>query len=86
MVLWSIDPRDWDTKDANAVSKHILDRVTDGDIVLMHDIYPSTAEAVKIIVPALIDRGFQLVTVSELYEAKEVALEAGSVYRRDIEK
>ncbi len=51
-----------------------------------HDIYVSTADAVKIIVPELKGRGYQLVTVSELHEAKGVALEAGKVYRREAKK
>ncbi len=81
MILWSIDPRDWEIRDATHISKHVLENVQDGDIVLMHDIYDTTAEAVKIIVPQLIQRGYQLVTVSELYAAKGVVLEAGKIYR-----
>ena len=48
--------------------------------LVMHDIYPTTAEAVKIIVPALLARGFQLVTVSELAAAKGVSLINGGTY------
>ncbi|MGI6164034.1 MAG: polysaccharide deacetylase family protein [Bacillota bacterium] len=86
MILWSVDTRDWETRDAAYVSKKVLECVQDGDIVLMHDIYVSTADAVKIIVPELKSRGYQLVTVSELHEAKGVALEAGKVYRREAKK
>ena len=86
MILWSVDTRDWETRDAAYVSKKVLESVQDGDIVLMHDIYVSTADAVKIIVPELKGRGYQLVTVSELHEAKGVALEAGKVYRREAKK
>lgn len=82
MILWSIDTEDWKYRDAEKISKHILENVKDGDIILMHDMYISTAEAVEIIVPALINRGFQLVTVSELYEIKGEALEVGNIYNR----
>ncbi len=58
MILWSIDTEDWKYRDAEKISKHILENVKDGDIILMHDMYISTAEAVEIIVPALINRGF----------------------------
>ena len=34
----------------------------------MHDLYPSTAEAAIILIPTLQDMGFQLVTISELYD------------------
>ncbi len=81
LILWSVDPKDWKTKNAKAVSEHILSRAKDGDIVLMHDIYLSTAEAVKTVIPELIKRGFELVTVSELFREKEASLEVGNVYR-----
>lgn len=86
MILWSLDTRDWESRDASCVSKKVLENVQDGDIILMHDIYMSTAEAVKTIVPELKSRGYQLVTINELYEAKGVALEAGKIYRREAEK
>jgi len=81
MILWSLDTRDWETRDAQSIIRHVLDNVQDGDIILMHDIYMSTAEAVKVIVPELKSRGFQLVTVSELLTARGISLEAGKVYR-----
>jgi len=82
LILWSMDTRDWQSKNPKAVIKIVLDKVKDGDIILMHDIYPSTAEAVKDIVPKLKERGFQLVTVSELYEARGKALQAGNIYNK----
>ncbi len=52
----------------------------DGDIVLMHDLYDSTAQAVKIIIPKLIEQGYQLVTVSEMSEHRDVTLTQGQQY------
>jgi len=65
-VMWSIDTLDWKTRDPESTVKAVLDHVKDGDIVLMHDLYDTTAEASDTIIPALTERGFQLVTVSEL--------------------
>lgn len=83
VILWSLDTRDWETREAAYVSKQVLENVRDGDIILMHDIYMSTADAVEIVVPELKSRGYQLVTISELYRARGVSLEAGKVYRRE---
>ncbi len=80
VVLWNVDTQDWKSKNAHAVAQHVLTYASDGDIILMHDIYPTTAEAVKIIVPALLARGFQMVTVSELAAAKGVSLANGGAY------
>lgn len=80
IILWSIDPQDWKVKDAKKIKEHILARVRDGDIILMHDIFEATADAVEMLIPELLDRGFQLVTVSELYELKGKSLQVGNVY------
>jgi peptidoglycan/xylan/chitin deacetylase (PgdA/CDA1 family) len=82
MILWSIDTLDWESRDPVKIATHVLDNVEDGDIILMHDIYESTVDAVKILVPELISRGYQLVTVSELYELKGEALQVGNIYSK----
>ena len=80
LIMWSLDTEDWYTRDAQATIDNILKDVDDGDIILMHDLYPSTADATEIVVPELITRGFQLVTVSEMAEAKGIAFEDGKTY------
>ena len=65
-VLWSIDTLDWKTRDAQNTIKTVLDQVQDGDIILMHDLYDATALASETIIPELVKRGYQLVTVTEL--------------------
>ena len=52
----------------------------DGDIVLMHDIHGWTVDSVKKIVPKLLKKGYQLVTVSEMAEAKGYKLENRKPY------
>lgn len=83
MINWSVDSKDWKSKKAKKVIREVLDTVKDGDIVLMHDLYSSTAEAVKTIVPELVKRGYQLVTVEELYELRGDALDAGTVHYKN---
>lgn len=82
IILWNIDTKDWLYKDPSKSSPIVLDHVSDGDIVLMHDVHKPTIELVKIIVPELKTRGFELVTVSELAEYKNIKLENGVVYRK----
>lgn len=81
LILWSIDTLDWSKKDTNYVVETVLNEVTDGSIILMHDMYECTAEATEILVPKLIEMGYQCVTISELFEAKGILLEAGHIYR-----
>ncbi len=80
LIQWDVDTEDWKSKDKDQVVQSILSHAKDGSIILMHDLYPSTAEAVEEVVPLLVEQGFQLVTVSELYKAKGASLEPGNVY------
>lgn len=72
MVLyyWSLDTQDWKSRDADKVYKKVMNHVEDGDIILMHEIYGTTADAVEKLVPKLIEKGYQLVTCQELVRAK----------------
>lgn len=70
VYYWSLDTQDWKSRNADKVYNAVMNNVKDGDIILMHEIYSSTAEAVERMVPALIDKGYQLVTCEELVAAK----------------
>ena len=67
LVTWSIDPQDWLSKDAGKVVAHVKSYDDlDGQVILLHSIYGSTVEATRVLVPWLLEQGYQLVTVSEL--------------------
>ena len=67
MITWTVDTEDWKSRNAQAVIDYVQGAGNlDGEIVLMHSIYESTAEAVKVLVPWLQEQGYQLVTVTEL--------------------
>ena len=78
--MWSLDTEDWKLLDADADYSAVMNGdLTDGTIILMHDIHePSVKCATEKLIPALIDQGYKLVTVSELAEAKDVTLQSAS--------
>ncbi|MDR2558234.1 MAG: polysaccharide deacetylase family protein [Oscillospiraceae bacterium] len=80
IINWSVDPLDWDCKDADIIYSRIISNMHDRAIILSHDMYASTAAAMERAVPELICRGYQLVTVSELMRASGITLQAGAVY------
>ena len=82
LINWSLDSEDWKSRDAEKIIEHVLDTVQDGDIILMHDLYECTAEAVEYLVPELIERGYRPVSVSELFRIKDIPLEEGILYRK----
>ena len=67
LITWSVAPQDWKVRDAEKVTAHIqgVDSL-DGQVILLHSTYDTTVEAVRVLVPWLLEEGYQLVTVTEL--------------------
>jgi len=81
-ILWSYDTLDWKTKDAQAVYDATMAGAKDGRIILCHDLHGTTVDAMEMAIPALIEQGYQLVTVSELLTARGGSINSGSVYNK----
>lgn len=79
-ILWSIDPQDWNTHDADAVYRRIMKKVGDGDIILMHDLNRSSVNAALRLIDELEAQGYCFCTVSELAEVRGMELAAGEKY------
>lgn len=67
-ILWSVDSEDWKYKNANIDYNNVMENIRDGDIVLLHDIYKPTVVATERIVRELTDRGYKLVTVTQMIQ------------------
>ena len=70
ITLWNVDSEDWSNRDASVTLRRAKAGACDGAVILFHDLYPSTLEAVKQLIPYLQNEGYQLVTVSELFQYK----------------
>jgi len=70
IVLWNIDSQDWQSRNTRKVVDRVLSTVERGSIVLMHDIYPTTVDAVPGVVEGLRERGLTPVTVPTLLGGK----------------
>ena len=89
--MWSTDSLDWKLMDADADYNEIMNSdLSDGSIILMHDIHTESIDAALVLIPKLEEAGYQLVTVSEMAKAKGVALQNGEKYvdfwAKDVEK
>ena len=65
-IGWTVDPLDWMTEDAGAVVKTVVEEINPGDIILLHDCYPSSVQAAIRIVDLLQGKGYEFVTVDHL--------------------
>ncbi|WP_170867256.1 polysaccharide deacetylase family protein [Nocardioides lianchengensis] len=65
-ILWNVDTEDWKNRDVQITTQRALDGAAPGAIILMHDIHPTTVQAVPGIIDALRRQGYTLVTVPQL--------------------
>lgn len=65
-VLWDVDPLDWNENNSTEIAKRVLNKVEDGDIILLHDASESSVNAAFKIIDALKEQGYRFVTVEEL--------------------
>lgn len=82
VIMWSLDTEDWKKKDAAKITEYVLNNIKDGDIVLMHDIHKFSVDSALTLIPKLVERGYQLVTVSEMAEARGIEMKNGEKYFR----
>lgn len=71
VALWDIDTEDWKYRDKDHIVSTVMNNAADGRIVLMHDIYQTSAEAAVEIIHQLTSQGYKIVSVSELLEIKK---------------
>lgn len=82
ILHWSVDPEDWATHNTAAIEKAVLERVKDGDIILLHDMSDSSVKAALDIVDALLKQDYEFVTVSELARLRGIKPKPGMTYKK----
>lgn len=79
-IIWSVDTLDWKYRDATHVCNEIVRGAYNGAIVLCHDIHSTTVDGALAAIDILLARGYEFVTVSELYRRRGVTMENGVRY------
>lgn len=80
VLIWSVDSIDWQLLNTQKVKDRILEQTFDGAVVLMHDIHYTTVDAILAALDTLESRGYEFVTVKELYRRRGAAMYDGGVY------
>ncbi len=81
-IMWNLDTNDWKYKDAENAKNYVLNNYHDGSIILFHDLFNSSVEAVKMLAPILKERGVQVTSVSRLAKLKGIDLNNHEVYKK----
>lgn len=80
IIIWSLDPKDWASHDAATLTQHTVPRSTDGDVILMHDMWNASVDAALASIDQLQAQGYVFVTVSELAALRGRELMPGETY------
>lgn len=72
VVMWNNDSHDWKYKSTKKIASNIIRNIKENDIILMHDTYKRSLEALKIIIPKLKELNYKIVTASELLEIRRL--------------
>jgi peptidoglycan/xylan/chitin deacetylase (PgdA/CDA1 family) len=65
-IYWSVDTKDWQTKNADKVCSAILNKATDGSIILLHDLHKTTVEGSIRAMQEMIEGDYEFLTVTEI--------------------
>lgn len=66
VVLWDVDTLDWKHRDPARTCKTAVDQARAGSIVLMHDIHPTTAQAVECVIDGLRAKGLRPASLDQM--------------------
>lgn len=83
LIGCSIDSQDWNNATREQIINNV-ERAKDGDIILMHETQQYTADAIEELVQYFVDNGYQIVSVVELFAAKDIPLFAGNYYNKAV--
>lgn len=81
LILWNLDTEDWRYRDVDHIVNYVIENISDGDIILMHELYETSKEALKILLPKLYSMGYQVTSISELANLQGKEIEIGHAYR-----
>ncbi len=80
MINWDVDSLDWKSRNTQTIVDTVMQNIKPNSIVLMHGLYPTTAEAVEILIEKLSALNYEFVTINQLAQLNGQTLNAGQVY------
>lgn len=80
-ILWDLDTEDWRYRNVDHIVDYILENAHDGGIILMHELYQTSYEALKVFLPKLYMMGYNVVSIGELADIQGRSYEVGKAYR-----
>lgn len=74
-ILWNVDPRDWQYRNADTVYQNIMKNISDGAIVVLHDVHATTIEGSLRAIDDLIADGYAIISLEEAEQLGYINME-----------
>ena len=81
IILWSVDPRDWEQGSGQNVYRNVVENASPGAIILMHELSENSVRCALRAIDTLTAQGYCFCTVSELAAVYSQPLTPGGIYR-----
>ncbi len=65
-VQWDVDSLDWKDPTPEQITKNVVDKITDGSIILMHNGATNTPEALPMVIEGIKEKGYEIVPISQI--------------------
>ena len=82
-VQWTIDTLDWKGLSGAQIAERVLPKAKGGDIVLFHNNSDHVLDALPIVLEGLLNKGFKIVTLSELVMTENYKIDVNGVQHKD---
>ncbi len=66
VVKWTVDSKDWAFQNVDRIYNHVINKIKENDIILMHDIYDTSVDAALKIIDKLEKENYKFVTIDKL--------------------
>lgn len=81
LILWSQDPAKGKQVSGEKMARSVISTIRDGDIILLHDSTEANLDAACRIIDTLQPKGYDFVTVDELFRLRGVTPQNGQIYK-----
>ena len=80
-ILWNVDTEDWQSRNKDKVCENIINHASDGNIILLHDLYQTSVDGALCAIDKLKEEGYEFVNIEEMAKIKGIDLKKHTAYR-----
>jgi len=81
LICWNVDSIDFIYQKKEMVEHRLLNTIVNDSIVLLHDVYESTVDAIESCIPQLKEQGFRFVDLKTMFDIRGMEMHNNHIYK-----